>query len=166
MVRSITRQGMISSRLRCWVGVSSRSTITRSMSSAAHCSAISCARPLPRQVALSGASFFCVAVPATSAPAVAASSASSASDTAASNSPVSTLTSSARSGACSVISCNSIWLPPFHTPLFYHISAHRTTGKRIFAGCAIFPVFRAKNQQKFVVKRLSDSRKALSFMVQ
>ena len=101
VVRSMTRTWQAFSRLRIWVGVSSRSNSSRSISSCRHSSAACSTMPEPRQVAVSGAGRFWVRVSTGSAPAVRESSSSSRRDAWASNSPVSKDTSRARWGRVS-----------------------------------------------------------------
>lgn len=101
VVRSTTRQGSASVRFLCWVADSSRSKITRSTPVFSHTSRSSSSRPLPMQVALSGASRFWISRPVTRAPAVRASSSSSSRDISTSNSPVSRDTRIASSGVSS-----------------------------------------------------------------
>lgn len=111
-MRSTTRQGSTSSRLRSWVALNSQSKITRSMPVFSQISRSSSSRPSPRQVALSGDSRRWMRRPSTCAPAVAASSASSSSDLSASYSPVSTAASTARSGCRPAVSFSFMRPPP------------------------------------------------------
>ena len=101
VVRSITWTPQAFSRLRIWVGVSSRSKMSRSISSCWQSWAACSTMPEPMQVAVSGAGRFWVKVRTGSAPAVWASSSSSPKDTSASYSPVSRETSKARWGRVS-----------------------------------------------------------------
>ena len=74
MVRSTTRTPQASSTLRICVGLSSQSKISRSISWALQCDAISSSMPEPTQEAASGAGRFCVTAPNGSAPALRVSS--------------------------------------------------------------------------------------------
>ena len=98
IVRSTTRTSVSFSRLRICVGVSSRSKMISSIALSSQKVRISCTMPLPTHVAVSGAGRFCVSVATGSAPPLFASSQSSSSELSASYSPVSSATSSARSG--------------------------------------------------------------------
>ena len=136
MVRSITRQGSASSRLRCWVAVNSPSKMTRSTSCASHIWRSSSSRPAPSAVALSGDSRFCTSSPTTSPPAVSVSSVSSSSELCISNAPVSMDTKMTRS-VC--FSCSIISMPSLLLVLVYHTieqnPAHSSRlGRRILRG--------------------------------